>query len=251
MKKKKFKKIFTGSGNSPFRQLYKFTEKVKKKNLIQDKPKFKKIIYKKQQYSFDQERNFSKWEKQIIKKIEKTNLKFETKFWKFPLNVRNKKFVYVPDLLLKDFTINDKKIIIETHEKISEDDIAKYRKFRSIYGRVYHLLMVVSDWELRKWNECDQVEGVFHEIWTSSNIDFLIKNLQQKRNYYLGKNSSFGKHVCPSYPKHGCGKIATGYDEIKKEFGMRKRKNGNEFPQSLCYDCRKKHSKLEKKRRRR
>ena len=44
MKKKKFKKIIIGSGNSPFRQLYKFTEKVKKKNLIQEKVKKKNLI---------------------------------------------------------------------------------------------------------------------------------------------------------------------------------------------------------------
>ena len=152
MSKKKFKKIISGSGSSPFRQLYKFTEKTKKKNLSLQKPKVKKIIYMKQQYGFDQERDFTKWEREIIKKIEKSGLKFETKFFKFPLNIGNKKFIYVPDLLMKDFFFNEKKIILEAHEKISEDDIAKYRKFRSIYGNVYHLLLVVTDIELRKWN---------------------------------------------------------------------------------------------------
>ena len=243
MSKKKFKKIISGSGSSPFRQLYKFTEKTKKKNLSLQKPKVKKIIYMKQQYGFDQERDFTKWEREIIKKIEKSGLKFETKFFKFPLNIGNKKFIYVPDLLMKDFFFNEKKIILEAHEKISEDDIAKYRKFRSIYGNVYHLLLVVTDNELRKWNEYDQKEGVFHEIWTSNNVDFLIKNLQEKRAYYIEKNSTVGTHVCPPPPRHGCGKTATGYDEIKKEFGMRKRRNGEEFPQSLCYDRRSKHAK--------
>ena len=184
--------------------------------------------------------DFSPWEKGIIEIFQKSKLRFETKFREFYFDFGKEKFVYLPDLLVKGFEYDEKQILIEAHEEISEYDVKKYRRFRSIYGSVYHLIMIVTDGELRKWNEYDRGEqGLFHEIWTSEDIDFLINDLLDKKDKYKMTISQYQQSaVCPLPPKgHGCGRKASGYNEVVRWFGYRGKR-----VQSLCRECRSEQS---------
>ena len=183
---------------------------------------------------------FSVWERRILRKLRKSGFSIETKFRNFPVRVENEIFEYIPDFLVKDFEYKGREILIEAHEKISEDDVEKYRKFRSIFGVSYYMIMIVTDEELRIWNEYDQgKQGFFNKIWTDDDIEFLIEDLRKKREDYEKKISKYGQRAfCPSPPKgHGCGKKAVGFKQVEKLFGYRGKR-----VQSLCRKCRSEHS---------
>jgi len=196
---------------------------------------------------FFKENSFSSWERKILKKMRNSDLDIEIKFRNFPLHVEKEKFEYVPDFLIKGFLYKQREIIVEAHEEISEDDVNKYRKFRSVFGAMYYLILIVKDEELRKWNEFDQgVQGVFNEIWTVNDVDLLIIHMLNKRKEYKQKIKLIPQTaICPSPPLgHGCGKKANDYDEIVRWFGYR-----GKIVQSLCRQCRSKHAKLQRKKR--
>jgi len=238
MNLKKYRKI-VAEYTSSFSEL----ETRRKKPKVVTQKTIEKIIINKKEYILNQTRNFSIWEEKIIKTIENSGFKTERKFFKFPLKIEGKMFLYIPDLLIRDLFVNRKKVIVEAHEKITESDIKKYRKFQSLHGAAYHLVMIVSSRDLREWNIYDKKEGIFHEIWTSKDVDVMISKLQRKQKECKKIDSAFGTHVCPS-----CGKSATGREETKTEFGFRKKRNGQLYTQSLCYDCRNKHAKRTRKR---
>ena len=111
-------------------------------------------------------------------------------------------FEYIPDFLVKDFEYKGREILIEAHEKISEDDVEKYRKFRSIFGVSYYMIMIVTDEELRIWNEYDQgKQGFFNEIWPDDDAVLLIEDLRKKREDYEREISKYGQRAfCPAPP---------------------------------------------------
>jgi len=233
MNLKKYRKI-VAEYTSSFSEL----ETHRKKSKAVTQKIIEKIIINKKEYVLNQTRNFSVWEEKIIKIIENSGFKTERKFFKFPLKIDGKMFLYIPDLLIKDLFVNRKKVIVEAHEKITESDIKKYRKFQSLHGAAYHLVMIVSSRDLREWNIYDKKEGIFHEIWIPKDVDVMISKLRIKQKESKKIDLAFGTHICPS-----CGISATGREETKIEFGFRKKKNGELFTQSLCYNCRKKHAK--------
>ena len=194
---------------------------------------------------FFKENSFSVWEKKILKKLCDSNLDIETRFRNFPLQIENEKFEYVPDFLIRGFLYKQREVIVEAHEEISEEDVNKYRKFRSVFGSMYYLILIVKDEELRKWNEYDQgSQGVFNEIWAVDKVELLIKYLEDKRKKYNQKMKQVPQTAfCPSPPKgHGCGKKASNYDEVVRLFGYR-----GKIVQSLCRQCRSKHAKVQRK----
>ena len=131
--------------------------KTRPRSSFHESSKFLKIWKKNK---FPKKNDFSGWEKQILKKLRDSGISIETKFRNFPLNVENEKFEYVPDFLMKGFEYKGREVLVEAHEKISEEDVKKYRKFRSVFGSTYYLIMIVTDGELRMWNEYDQgVQG--------------------------------------------------------------------------------------------
>ena len=74
------------------------------------------------------EYNFSSWEKQILRKLRSSGLSIETKFRNFSLYVENEEYEYFPDFLMEDFAYKNREILVEAHEKISEEDVKKYRR---------------------------------------------------------------------------------------------------------------------------
>ena len=190
---------------------------------------------------FPNKDEFSIWENQILEKFRTCDISFRTKFRKFIVFVGNKKEQYVPDMLLEGFEYKRKEIIVEAHEKISEADIAKYRKFRSTFGSSYYLIMIVSDEEFDSWirRQKEKEGGIFNEIYTESKVEDLIKNLEKWKKDYEAMISEYGqKALCPPPPKgHGCGVTANGFEEITEIFGYRGKR-----VQSLCRSCRKEQS---------
>jgi len=201
---------------------------------------FKQFIEK-----FSNEEEFSIWENQIFKKFRNSEISFKQKFRKFVIFLDNKKEYYIPDILLEGFEYNKKEVIVEAHNKISKEDIKKYRKFRSTFGSSYYLIMVVSDNEIKIWKENHRQKegGIFNEIYAESNVDDLIKNLKKWKKDYDEMISQYAQNaLCPPPPKgHGCGVIAKGFEEITEIFGYR-----GKSVQSLCRTCRKKHTKNQK-----
>ena len=198
--------------------------------------------------NFFKENSFSSWEKKILKKIRKSDLDIEIKFRNFPLHIEKEKFEYIPDFLIKGFLYKQREVIVEAHEEISKEDVTKYRKFRSVFGAMYYLILIVKDEELRKWNEFDQgVQGVFNEIWVVDSVDLLIKYLLNKKREYSEKMKLVPQiAICPAPPNgHGCGKKANDYDEVVRLFGYR-----GKIVQSLCRQCRNKHAQLQRNKRR-
>ena len=194
---------------------------------------------------FLEEDEFSIWEKQILEKFRNSEISFRQKFRKFVVFLGKKREQYIPDMLLEGFEYKKKEIIIEAHEKISEEDIKKYRKFRSTFGSSYYLIMIVSDNEVKIWKENHRQKegGIFNEIYTESNVDDLIKNLKKWKKDYNEMISQYAQNaLCPPPPKgHGCGVSVEGFEEIKEIFGYRGKR-----VQSLCRACRKEHARKQK-----
>ena len=175
---KKFKII--SSGSSAFRELYKI---LKKENDITDNTlnyikKNNKILQLElvDFNNFNPVRNFTKWEKIILDEMKKIDYNIELKHRKFPLEVDSKIYVYIPDMMISGFRINDKKIIVEAHENLLEEDIIKYRKFMKEYKNIYHVIIIVEGSQLRKWNENSKGSPLFNDIWIKENMkEFQIR----------------------------------------------------------------------------
>jgi len=122
---------------------------------------------------------FTRWEDQVRKKLKNSKIKFETKFRTFPILLDGEKiFEYCPGFILKDRSIKDRKILIEAHEFLTEKIGLMHSIFLESYGSQYYIIMIVTDNELRKWNEWKMSEGkIFDDIWTVNDLNFFIKSL--------------------------------------------------------------------------
>jgi len=229
---KKFK--ISGSGSSPFRELY----KIVKNKTSGNKKKNKKLLKLETVdfTNFDPMRDFTKWEKIILDKIKKMELKIEFKHRKFPLQVNSKIFLYIPDVMIFGFRINNKKIIVEAHQDLLEEDIIKYRKFIKEYKNIYHVIMIVEGSQLRKWNEKSKGAPLFSEIWVKEDIKDFINYLNKEKTKFEKKFHNFPQEAFCA--RKGCGEEAKGYDEIERLFGYRKIKDQKIIVQSYCRYCR-------------
>ena len=201
-------------------------------------PEISKIL---KENLFFKENSFSPWERKILRKLRDSGLDVEIKFRNFPLDIETEKFEYFPDFLIKGFLYKQREIIIEAHEEISAEDINKYKKFRSVFGVIYYLILIVKDDDFEKWKKIEN--DVFNEFWRVTEIDLLIENLMDQKMKYREKVISLPQSAfCPSPPYgHGCGKKAIGYEEIVRWFGYR-----GKIVQSLCRQCRSKHAKSQR-----
>jgi len=123
----------------------------------------------------------SPWEKRVCKRLLNSKIGFVVKFRKFPLDLGNGILAqYTPDFVLKDHEYNGKRLLIEVQELLTEKDAIVFGAFMETYGGQYHLIMVVSDGQLRMWNELDQNrKKLFNDIWTIEDLDFFIKDLKK------------------------------------------------------------------------
>lgn len=118
------------------------------------------------------------WMRNMMIKLQKSELKLEQKFRDFPLEVDGKSTHFVPDFKLSHIKRGSKFVIIQINETLTHNDIRKYASFLNKYGGIYHLIMIVKDEQLRNWNLHDDKEGIFHDIWTEDGVDFLVDALR-------------------------------------------------------------------------
>ena len=252
---------FSGSGNLAFKLLEEHYKKRIKKN-----KQFKKIqkVSKIQTEHLRQvtkstaeklarelirggkpEKHFSLWEQKVRNKLLKSGIKFVEKTQKemdrFPLQINEKVTIYyVPDFILDKHRFHGKKIIIEAHQNLTDEDVLKYGFFLKKYSAAYHLIMIVTWSQLSLWNEISSRKyRLFDDVWTVEDADLFVKSLKK---YELSKikNITLPEHkVCPV-----CSKEANDTDSVEKEFGHRKMKNGKIISQSLCKNCRSRERKI-------
>lgn len=246
-------KKFSGSGTLAFKQLEKYYKKNKKVEKEQNQKNRKEVEIKcknlaeqlikeyfnpkKQKENYEIKKRletkkiFSLWERKVINKLTENKIKFEEKFRIFPIKINNDLSIkYEPDFLLEEYEINNKEIIIEAHEKLTEDDVVKYSIFMKRYFTVFHLIMIVKDNDLRGWNEISKSSRLFNDIWIMDNLKDLIDWIKRQ---HTKKQDFKEQSTCPHCPT-----IAIGTKQIYKLFGFRKKKNGEKFTQSLCRECR-------------
>ena len=144
---------FSGAGNYAFQLLEEHYKKKKKK--IKKIKKLQKIqqISKTQTEHLRQvtkskaeklarelirgkkpEKHFSLWEQKVRNKLLKSGVKFVEKTQKemdrFPLQINEGVTIYyVPDFILDKHRFRGKKIIIEAHQNLTDEDVLKYGFF--------------------------------------------------------------------------------------------------------------------------
>ena len=182
-------------------------------------------------------REYTAWEKKVMARLSKSKIEFEKKFRTFPLQIDDSSVSYTPDFLLDFAYKNRRSVIVEVHEDLTDFDVKKFSTFMDVYGRIYYLIVVVSDGQLRKWNEIDHGNHVlFHDIWTLNDIELMISQLEKLR--HTSKKQYEGEETnCPK-----CGKTARGKFEIEELFGYR-----GKYVQSQCKVCRSRKSVNENK----
>ena len=109
----------------------------------------------------------------------KYSIGFKEKFRIFPLQSVTGQVDYMPHFYLHDITHGKKRVLLEINTHFNLEDVATLRLFLDTYGRLYHLILVVSGSHIQKWNEYDDgIQAVFHDIWSISNVEFLMRHLE-------------------------------------------------------------------------
>ena len=191
------------------------------------------------------EKHFSLWEQKVRNKLLKSGMKFVEKTQKemdkFPLQINEGVTIYyVPDFILDKHRFHGKKIIIEAHQNLTDEDVLKYGFFVKKYSAAYHLIMIVTWGQLRQWNEISQRKHrLFDDVWTVEDVDLFMESLKKFEPSKI-ENIMLPEHkVCPV-----CNKEANDTNSVEKEFGHRKMKNGKIISQSLCKNCRSRERKI-------
>ncbi len=243
---------FSGTGTSSFKKFKEYYKSMRKKeqkeigiksrNLAEElikeyfnstKPKESEKIKKR----LERKRVFSSWEQQVFEKLKENRIEFNKKFRKFPIKINDNLTInYEPDSLLEKYEFDGKEIIIEAHEELTNDDIVKYSTFMKNYFSVFHLIMIVNEHELRKWNGFDSSNRLFNDIWTINDLKDLINWIKRQN---IKEEDFVTQTKCPH-----CTTTAVGSKQINSFFGFRKKKNGESFPQALCRECRRLQLKL-------
>ena len=160
------------------------------------------------------------------KKIEKV-FKFEATR-KFPLEGG---VVYSPNYILTK-TRNKKKIIIHVDVNVADANVSTYKTFMKMYRNAYYVIMVVSDGQLRTWNEKDKNRNIlFDEIWAVDGVSDMIKSINNPRGTDLGSDLA----VCSI-----CHRQAKGVKKIKSNFAYKTESVGSLTIQPYCRKCQKK-----------
>ena len=137
--------------------------------------------------------------------------------------------VYCPDYILTR-SYNGKRIVVQIDECPATSNAQTYRSFMKEFKNTYHVILVVCDKYLRKWNEIDMNKRVlFDEIWVAHNIGDMISSIKSRP--VLG-NLDAGSIICTS-----CYKKADGMGKIKRDFVCRVEKDGSITVLPQCKDC--------------
>ena len=174
------------------------------------------------------------WMARIRKCLQTENVSFEEKFRKFPIDYGGQ---YVPKFVLNDVSYGTKHVVVDMCEtRPTKDNTAELRSFINRYRTQYYVVLVVNGGHLREWNECNIDRHTFDDIWTADSISVLANYLQS-----IGERNGRGyvqKEFVRCESPGGCGKTASGHDEVEIVFGYRKNSDGQMTAHSYCRKCR-------------
>ena len=176
----------------------------------------------------------STWVTRIRKCLQTENIAFKEKFRKFPIIDEGQ---YIPKFILNEVSHNTKHVVVDICEtQPTKDNTYELRSFINMYGTQYHVVLVVYDGYLREWNEYNRDLHIFDDIWTSDSISALANYLQSIIE--RGGGGYVQKKFARCEPPKGCGKTATGHDEVGTVFGYQKNNDGKMAVHSYCRKCR-------------
>ena len=176
------------------------------------------------------------WMVRIRKCMQVENVSFEEEFRRFPIDCGRQ---YVPKFVLNDVSYGARHVVIDMCEtRPTKDNTAEIRSFVSKYGTQYYVVLVVHDGHLREWNECNRDRHTFDDIWTSDSISELVNYLQSIAE--RGGRGYVQKEFVRCEPPDGCGKTASGHNEVETVFGYRKNSDGQMTAHLYCRKCRRK-----------
>ena len=176
----------------------------------------------------------SKWVGKIRKCLQAKNVQYEEKFRSFPIG--DGKY-YVPKFVLNEISYGTKHVVIDSREiKPSTVDTLELASFIDKYGIMFHVLLVVHDSYLMEWNKHDKDTHIFDDICTYESISEMVDYLQSKVNCYDDGyvQKKFAKCKLPD----GCGRTASGHNEVDTIFGYRKTNDGETIAYTYCKKCR-------------
>ena len=177
----------------------------------------------------------SVWVAKIRKYLQMENISFKEKFRRFPIDDERQ---YVPKFVLNNVACGTRHVVIDICEaRPTEANTFELRSFIDRYETQYFVMLVVHDGYLREWNEYDQNRPTFDEIWTLDSIPLLANHLQSvvKR----GGGRYVQKVFARCEPSDGCGKTASGHNEVEAMFGYQKNSSGEMAAHQYCRKCRK------------
>jgi hypothetical protein len=122
----------------------------------------------------------SGWEQLLKDNLTKMKISYYLKPFKFPLPDN---LVYTPDFVLKEANIGGRKIILEPHGRMSEDDIHKYSLFRQVYEKDCFLLLIMRNDDIVYYRARKLLpEQAYDDVWPKEYIGMLLTKL--KNNQY-------------------------------------------------------------------
>ena len=164
---------------------------------------------------------YSKWEAKIREKIERNLEQDDVRVFPLDGNV-----TYRPDYILSHVR-DGRKTIVQIDEEITDSAVARYKSFMKKLGNAYFMIAVVSDGQLRKWNDADQGRNIlFNEIWVGEDISDMIcriKNPPKTISYVV---------TCSA-----CNKTVDDIVKIKRDFPYRVKEDGSIDINSQCRVC--------------
>jgi hypothetical protein len=122
----------------------------------------------------------SGWEQLLKDNLAKMKISYYLKPFKFPLPDN---LVYTPDFVLKEANISGRKIILEPHGRMNEEDIHKYSLFRQIYEKDCFLLLIMRNDDIVYYRARDLLpEKAYDDVWPKEYLGILLTRL--KNNQY-------------------------------------------------------------------
>ena len=121
----------------------------------------------------------SGWEQLLKQNLKMMEIFYDLKPFKFPLPDG---LVYTPDFVLKRENINGKKIILEPHGVMTEEDSHKFSLFRQVYGNNCYLLLLMKNDDITYYRVRGLLpEEAYDDVWPIEYLGMLLTQLKKNR----------------------------------------------------------------------
>lgn len=118
----------------------------------------------------------SGWEELLKENMTKMKIRFSMKPYKFPLP---ENLVYTPDFILTDVNVKGKKIVLEPHGRMNEEEIHKFSLFRQVYGKDCYLLLIMRNEDIVYYRARGLLpEEAYDDVWPKEYLGMLLTKLK-------------------------------------------------------------------------